>query len=162
MNTLQLNKALRSDPWVNLTFLGVFASDKLPSLQKNTCFVANTEPSSLPGAHWVCFYIDDKCHFFDSYGRDPKIYFTTHLNDYTYNKQQVQSFFSACCGQYCIFYLCLKARGLSDADILLNFCSNLQENDEFVTDWVNKNFDLDLPVVDLDFIVCQVARAESI
>ena len=36
-------------------------------------FVANTDPSDEPGAHWVAFYFQSerKGEFFDSYGKPP-------------------------------------------------------------------------------------------
>ena len=51
-------------------FLGVFSRDLIP-LSCNSypsAFVANTDPSSLTGRHWVAFYHISPTHleFFDS------------------------------------------------------------------------------------------------
>ena len=44
MNTAQFTYALEQDPKTSKMFCGVFPSNKL---------VANTDPSTRPGAHWV-------------------------------------------------------------------------------------------------------------
>ena len=57
MNTLQLERALKHNTFTKKIFVGVFAADELPTL--NTFpygFVANTDPSTEPGTHWVAFY----------------------------------------------------------------------------------------------------------
>lgn len=151
MNTRQLTKVLRSDELLTDVFKGVYASDKLPKEVGNYCFVANVDPASKSGSHWVSFYIDNKnCYFFDSYGRPPMKEFKDYLTQYklAYNTQRLQSDFSACCGQYCMFYLMMKARF---KDFTEYFDENLEENDITVTKWANDNFDLDLEVMDLEF-----------
>jgi hypothetical protein len=59
MNTFQIKHALEQDPVTRKIFCGVFPSDKLPqTIEKYPCgFVANTDPSSKPGTHWVAFYL---------------------------------------------------------------------------------------------------------
>ena len=55
MNTAQIAYALEQDPKTSKTFCGVFPSDKLPqTIDKYPCgLVANTDPRTRPGAHWV-------------------------------------------------------------------------------------------------------------
>ena len=79
MNTAQITDALEGDPITNKKFCGVFPSDKLPqTIDKYPCgFVANTDPSTKPGTHWMSIWIgpsDGKGEnkrtvgeFFDSY-----------------------------------------------------------------------------------------------
>ena len=38
-------------------FLGVFASDELPSNPRGV-LISNTDPSHLPGTHWIAIYIN--------------------------------------------------------------------------------------------------------
>ena len=72
MNTLQLKRALERNTFTKKIFGGVFAADELPKVMNTfPCgFVANTDPSTEPGTHWVAFYFAsrDKGEFFDSYG----------------------------------------------------------------------------------------------
>ena len=74
MNTLQLERALKHNTFTKKIFVGVFAADELPTLNTFPCgFVANTDPSTEPGTHWVAFYFPsrEKGEFFDSYGHPP-------------------------------------------------------------------------------------------
>ena len=72
MNTLQLKRALEHNPSTKKIFGGVFAADELPKTFDTFPYglVANTDPSTEPGTHWVAFYFPsrDKGEFFDSYG----------------------------------------------------------------------------------------------
>ena len=77
MNTLQLERALKHNTFTKKIFVGVFAADELPTLNTFPCgFVANTDPSTEPGTHWVAFYFPsrEKGEFFDSYGHPPEHY----------------------------------------------------------------------------------------
>ena len=51
--------ALEEDPITKKTFCGVFPCDKLPqTIDKYPCgLVANTDPSSKPGTHWISIWI---------------------------------------------------------------------------------------------------------
>ena len=112
MNTVQIREALKQDPITSKKFCGVFPSDKLPqTVDRYPCgFVANTDPSSEPGTHWVAFYFpsEQKGEFFDSYGQPPEQYrdsFGDFLEPYEwqFNTRRLQSAWSDVCGQYCIF-----------------------------------------------------------
>ena len=78
MNTLQIKRALERDTFTKKIFGGVFAADELPKVMNTfPCgFVANTDPSTEPGTHWVAFYFPsrEKGEFFDSYGYPPEHY----------------------------------------------------------------------------------------
>ena len=120
-----------------IQFLGVFPSDQLPfdaflssvsSPQSNSyrsiCCVANIDPASQPGTHWVAFYLDCKSlplklEFFDSYAQSPtSSYHFPFLSNYSRNlpflietsSTPLQSFSTSVCGHYCILYLYLRAR----------------------------------------------------
>jgi len=51
-------------------FDGLFNSDRLPT--KAILLVCNTDPSYMPGEHWIAIYVDDHGRYgeyFDSLGR---------------------------------------------------------------------------------------------
>ena len=92
MNTYELERAIGD--YVK-RFDGVFASDRLPT--KPRLFVCNTDPSDMPGEHWIAIYVDDNGHYgeyFDSLGRPPnrlfEHYMNEHCREWTYNCKQLQ------------------------------------------------------------------------
>ena len=78
MNTLQIKQALERNTFTKKIFVGVFAADEVPEIIDTfPCgFVANTDPSTEPGTHWIAFYFPsrEKGEFFDSYGNPPEHY----------------------------------------------------------------------------------------
>ena len=73
MDTLQILRALRGLP---VASQGVFPADMLPMRwTPPATIVANTDPHSQPGSHWVAMYLDNDghCVYFDSYGVPPGI-----------------------------------------------------------------------------------------
>ena len=58
MNTIQLERVMRTDTYGKVQFRGVFAADQLPMkiLKYPSAFIVNTDPASKPGTHWVAFY----------------------------------------------------------------------------------------------------------
>ena len=147
MNSLQLERALERNPFTKRTFRGVFAADELPDLDTFPCgFVANTDPRTEPGTHWVAFYFPsrDKGEFFDSYGYPPEYYgepFTAY-NVETINSHKLQSSWSEVCGHYCIFYLYYRSRRHSMSKIVNMFSSNTTINDCKVSCYVKKHFNV--------------------
>jgi len=146
MDSLQLQRILSRRP----CFLDVYASDQLPSRISKypACFVANIDPSTQAGSHWVAFYVvsPKELEFFDSYGHSPQ-YFKGPLADFsfkfkhvTYNSVPVQSNKTAVCGQYCVYYLICKCRGQSLNDIMSSFVTKNIANDIRVYNYVSKRF----------------------
>lgn len=153
MNTTQIAHALEQDPIASKKFCGVFPSDLLPeSIERYPCgFVANTDPSSQPGKHWVAFYFpsEQKGEFFDSYGKAPDYYdisFRNYLGQQSYewdfNRRKLQSVWSDVCGQYCMFYLSYRTRGHSMNKIVNMFDNNTMSNDNKVFSFVNRHFNI--------------------
>ena len=149
MNTYQITRALEHDPVTSKQFCGIFPSDKLPqAIEKYPCgFVANTDPSSGPGTHWIAFYFpsEEKGEFFDSYGHAPEYYRKSFGNflgtrTWNFNRRKLQSAWSDVCGQYCIFYLSHRARGFSLNRIVHLFNSNTISNDTKVSIFVKRHF----------------------
>ena len=89
MNTSQITHALEQDPVTSKKFCGVFPSDKLPqTIDRYPCgFIANTDPSSEPGTHWIAFYFpsEQKGEFFDSYTDMHQITIGIHLETFYIN-----------------------------------------------------------------------------
>ena len=153
MNTIQITHALEQDPITSKKFCGVFPSDKLPrTIDKYPCgFVANTDPSSEPGLHWISIYIsaERKGSFFDSYGKPAEFYGTAFVDilnsqcdEWDFNTRKLQSDWSDVCGQYCVFYLSHRARGYSMNKIVQLFNGNTMLNDAKVSHFVNTHFRL--------------------
>lgn len=149
MNTDQIENVIKQDPITRKKFGGVFAENHLAhSLDFYPCgYIANTDPSNKPGKHWVAFYFNtpEQGEIFDSYGKRPSYYsenFVDFLDQnskhWSFNKKELQSVLTAVCGQYCIFYLMHKARGVSMKSIVELFSSNKLHNDHLVYEFVMK------------------------
>ena len=104
-------------------FRGVFSRDNLPDLAEEYIFnVCTTDPLKKMGDHWVVLHATWVGEYFDSLG-----------GEYRYVSLQTQELFSSVCGQYCIVYMSLRARGHSMDDIgyVLEFQG--EDSDRFVT-----------------------------
>ena len=142
--TNKLRTLSMSDPCIASTFLGVFPSNRLPRRIPTypASLIANTDPASQPGEHWIAMYFPDKTksEFFDSYGFPPSFY-STHFTKYLSqgkkrtgrNKTSLQSLNSFACGYYCLYYLYFRTRGKSMKAIEQSFTpKNKQANDAHV------------------------------
>ena len=146
MNTQQIKRVLEHNPYTKKIFCGVFPADQLPkTIDTFPCgFVANTDPSTEPGTHWVSFYFPsrEKGEFFDSYGHPPEHYGFKLYEIETWNNRKLQSSWSHVCGQYSIFYLYHKSCGYSMSKIVNLFTGNTQLNDCKVACYVKKHFNV--------------------
>lgn len=153
MDALQIDSILRRDPYVGkLNYLGVFPSDEIPKEAIDgypCCAVVNTKPHNHPGMHWVSFVKDEKNFgtYFSSYG-DPPVNFEEmsivlqSCDEWQFNDVQLQTFFSAVCGQYCVFFLTHFARGFSlDSVIeLINDSGDTFSNDALIFSYINSRY----------------------
>jgi len=105
--------------------------------------------SSCPGIHWVAVHLEsDGCAvYFDSQGLPPygliSDFITRNWNGrLDYNDRRLQGYGSASCGQYCLYYLFHKNRGIPLKKILSVFCDDTFVNDCVVADWVNDRYSL--------------------
>ena len=102
------------------------AKDQQPCCYRARSFIVNTDPSTLPGHHWVAFVVfadrSSVIYFFDSFGMPLTNYqelYNSCLN-YAYfsdadivtsvNTRSLQGATSTVCGHYCILFLYLCAR----------------------------------------------------
>lgn len=145
MNTDQLDLILSQTlRHTRTSFIGVFASDRIPSLSTLSaypcCFVVNLDPHDAPGSHWVAYYLESTRHveFFDSYGNPPSLYLLEFATPIAFNEHEFQSLDSNVCGHYCIYYLTLRAT----QHTLSSICKKLDEcghsSDHCVRDYVNR------------------------
>lgn len=163
MNTLDITRILTSCAATSEHFVGVFASDTLPTscvrLQRPCSYICNLDPAHRSGSHWVAFYFPRQgpVEYFDSYGFDIPSLFNDFigLNEvYTFNTCFLQHPLSAVCGQYCIFYVWQRGLLSSPAatmnSVLSIFTPNEQYyNDSLVNTLVEEHFNVDLNVYDL-------------
>ena len=137
-------------------FLGVFPIDRLPVLPSlnclngagGFCMIVNTDPSSLPGTHWLAVYINGDRRkpgeVFDSYGRVPPLtlqrWLTKYCTTWTHTKRFLQGPLSSLCGVYCIFVLDLKCTtGRSFKEIVdSEFCELAVKNDSKMRTYLEK------------------------
>ena len=103
---------------IDLThFKGVFAADLVPwtnmSPGSEWSVILNTDPSSLPGEHWVAVANKPdgrECWFFDLYRLKPTRYrplLWQLLNKCQINTEDYQQDHSSVCGNYALFFLWL-------------------------------------------------------
>lgn len=171
MNSIELIHTLTNDKFAKDYFLGVFSSDHVPlSIRKvPACFIANTDPSWKPGGHWLAVFVDheNNVEFFDSYGQDPTEYpmISAFLRKYEdtckRNTVQLQSYFSSTCGQFCLYFILWRCRGVTFENIMSAFDECKETNDFLVTTFVNGLFDKNTKVYDVDYVTNQCCRAKS-
>ena len=122
------------------------------------CFVANTETSSQKGQHWVAFWVDEdeKADYFDTMGREPInqyfLHFLAKCNGWDYNKQRVQGL-ATTCGQYCIFFLLTRAKGLGMQEVVNLFDLSDPAANDLGVGWLVDAMtpDVHIPTYDLRF-----------
>jgi hypothetical protein len=94
--------------------------------------VTNTDPSHLPGTHWLTIYINENktAFYFVSYGFMPNI--TNVLNflnnfNWKFNTKQMQSLTSLLCGHYATLFLLYMS-----GDMEFEFTKNLDNIEDIV------------------------------
>ena len=164
MDSMQLTHVLRSDRFTRPYFQGVFPSDCLRHLiPKLPCaVVVNTDPSHRPGAHWVAIFISKNGvgDYFDSYGLPPSAtpdiekFLNRHCVQHQSNNVSLQGLFSTVCGQYTVFFLLHRCRGIEITQITGWFTRQPRMNDEMVNDFITRRFScVNIPVYDLPFMM---------
>ena len=169
MDSLEIARILKQDRFTKHYFRGVFACDQLPTryVPRPSAFVVNTDPSNKPGQHWVAIYItqNGEGEYFDSYGQKPtlpqlKSFLKKNATSTTYNQRPLQGPLSAVCGQYTIFFLLNRCRGLSLTKIISLFSSDKMDNDFSVNEFIREHFPrIKTLVYDESFLVRQISRS---
>lgn len=171
MNNLQLHTLACRCPFLKEVFIGVFPSDRIPDFRqlKNRrayALIVNLDESQHAGSHWIAIYLpkhrNEWAEYFDSYGRPPTIPSFLKLlkkyKGYVFNNDILQSPYSTVCGQYCLFYLCHRAKKERIPSILRYFRNQSKyTNDILVNRYVRRYFRTNLKLCDIPFIGRQIA-----
>ena len=131
--------------------VGVCAINQLKSINFNSfSIICNNEPDTEVGMHWLAFYKDESSEcveFFDSfampidfYGEEFSKFCTRKGKILQTSKVQLQSNQSSLCGNYCLYFLIHRSRGVSFTNILNQFSENLHDNDRIVKNFVQNHF----------------------
>lgn len=144
MDTIELDDVLSSVSG----FIGAFACDQLPPIpKKDFSVVINTDPSNLPGDHWLTLIRKNSVlYFIDSYGRHYKdatfdpIFVKTILKYIGKEKvvcsnKWLQQLTSNTCGYYCVYFI-KELLGNSLKRCLSVFGDDLRVNDDYVLNYV--------------------------
>ena len=100
---------------------------------------SNKAPDTHPGLHWVALFVtDNSIEYFDSYGRDPPnaLHRWGKKKQWITNPIPLQSPLISVCGQYCLYYLLHRTRGIDMIDLLMDFDADVDRNDKLVYDFV--------------------------
>jgi len=119
-------------------WLGVFARDQLPDLThvpRPFALVFNTDPHNKPGQHWLAIYgsRDGPLELFDSFGMPPSYYGFTI--SFIYSPSSFQSLASELCGNYTLYFICLRSRNISFNQII-SFLKSITDPDNYIKNYV--------------------------
>lgn len=119
-------RSQRATAGSTIRYLGVYPFDYFSSGLLTTCVngdattagattipisafcIVNTDPSTMPGKHWVAFFMASQAEleFFDSFGKSPEFYkFPIQGLKIRYAVHRLQSFTSRVCGHYALVFL---------------------------------------------------------
>lgn len=124
MNASEIRCFIKGHYLLSTFVRGVYSSDTLPFKVDfyPSAYVCNTDPSYLPGKHWVVFWMESpqKAEFFYSLGQPPEHYderFKTFLmfnsKNTVYSNKPLQETSVNTCGYHVLFYLLMKCRNYS-------------------------------------------------
>lgn len=137
LNTEQIRRALRNHRITSGYFDDVYACDTLPAMEPETGYVMNTDPSHLPGEHWIAMYLgrDGVLQYMDSMGMQPPGSLKKYKIRTLFNRVQGILPF---CGYYCLLFI-LSVKKPCVLNVLDNHCSS---NDRIVKLCVSREFDV--------------------
>lgn len=148
MNTTQIEKVFEK----NKRFLGVFPSDRVPSLKRFSTekgLIVNLDPASKPGSHWVALFITPRgkgkktlVEYFDSYGFPPMVNLPrSKQQNYriVFNKCRLQGYNTTTCGQFCVYFVSQRLKNKSFAWIVSKL-KGQPNPDAFVRKYVRDSF----------------------
>ena len=136
MENTVIDKVLRKNCAI---YRGIYSCDLLPdTVVRPSVIVANTNPASRPGQHWICMFFDEDGHgeFFDSFGLLPKHVFQRYMDKHcivwTFSKKQIQSLVSRFCGHYYIWYCIMNFRTATLNELISSMSGETGLNDFLV------------------------------
>lgn len=148
MNTLQIEEILRKHQITRSCFIGCFAADEISSdkflnkmIKYPFSFIVNTDVASMPGEHWVAFYIRSPniVEYFDSLAGIPNNHmgqFLGKFNKIIKNEYNLQNPFTNVCGQFCIYFIIKRCSGQHFKHII-KFLYKMKNPDKYVHNFVN-------------------------
>ena len=98
------------------------------------------------GTHWVCCWPGEKgVEYFDSFGMSPPLEWEKEMfrlghKTFLSNENQIQAVDSVRCGYYCLLFLNECNHGVSFANLLKRFSTDVRTNEQVV-----KNYFLHIP-----------------
>lgn len=141
--TDEIHTIIHSDPIASKYFVGVYPSDRIPTLNSLPAgVVLNLDSSQESGSHWVAAWVNSNgtAVYFDSYGLPPlKRSIISFLDEFEWeiNTKRFQHFTSQDCGYYTILFVILSSRGFSLPSIQYLFYEQEGKiNDQLVKDYI--------------------------
>lgn len=128
MNTVQIERAMRSNASTRANFRGCYAANRIPlpvlrdRMHYPHSIVVNTQPFPLSGEHWVAVHVvgPEKVEYYDSFADWPpprhiaqRLAQLLPLSKITRNRVPLQSEKSAACGPHVLNFLRERAQGQS-------------------------------------------------
>lgn len=151
MNTVELLNILKNDPYTSKMNCEVLPLDHflIKSIRSPSAVIFNYDNSDEPGSHWVATFTlaDGQVEYFDPFGVKPLT--KTLMNKIISLSVQFPVFNSTAfqgesfvCGQYCLIFLLLRARGFHTSHIkkLMMLCDSTHERDHVICDFINMTF----------------------
>ena len=123
----------------NVWWLGVFAHDELPDLNREIrpwCLILNTDPKDQHGTHLLELYAPSarSIELYDSFCFSPSMNSLDFL-DCLHSSYSLKSPSTSVCGQYCIVYTYLRSHNYTLYDIV-DLLTDISNRDE----WLNSIF----------------------
>ena len=142
MDGLLIDRAMRQHPLLKKIYGATVSSDhQRLCLQKPGVYVINTDPSYLPGEHWVCLlHHPHSLYYFDPYGLPPHPNILRSLSKCSkplyYHRRRLQGS-GPTCGYFCIYFALTLVDRRFNLDV---FTCNHDKNDYFVVHVVKSVF----------------------
>ncbi len=162
MDNVEISELMNRHLETRRAFAGVFARDTLPKStptdQMPCGYIVNTDKSTNPGQHWIMIWITKPGlpnEYFDSLGELPRYQSFKRLlgPNYKCNRCLIQNPFTSVCGQYAMFFLLSKCKGVSMERIFNYFDKkDLTKNDIFINKFIENTFKTQQPIVDYAFL----------
>ena len=150
LSTLDLETFINkfADAKTKEAFLGVFPINHLPQrLPKSpVLFIINTNSSNLPGQHWKAVYISKNLNgeVLDSLATPTDLILEHWMNRFSrrwsVSTLTLQNPLSPTCGAYVLYFIMSRLNCTSLKSCMTPFTSNVIENDEFVAQFFNNQF----------------------
>ena len=130
--------------YLRIPIKNVLSRDQtVPHGHKLALFIYNLEPQYARGSHWVCTYAKNNViNYFDSFGLPPFQELVDHAKrknlTLLHQNQQLQNFYTATCGWFCLYFLNEMHKGKDYFDLLQVFDKDTIKNEKFIERYFRK------------------------